>query len=173
MHRCYVAFSQSLAIIIFSLVLVTFHVVSTSYCHRYALSRQLPTRYPHFYSLSVRLHLSCYISISSEIPKPKCGLRSDIPWTQHRLSQRPDPSAMSLAQAPMAVGSLMKPCEEMVGFVLRVRANGGDRRTSWRVLQLMMSMAVGSESVKQSVSETTRSIVRKTDFWIAHMQEDD
>ena len=67
----------------------------------------------------------------------------------------------------------MKPCEEMVGFVLRVRANGGDRRTSWRVLQLMMSMAVGSESVKQSVSETTRSIVRKTDFWIAHMQEDD
>ncbi len=107
------------------------------------------------------------------VPVPKCGLRSDIPWTQHRLSRRPDPSVMSLAQAPMVVGSLMKPCEEMVGFVPRARANGGDKKTSRRVLLLMMSMAVGSESVKQSVLETTRSIVRNTDFWIAHMQEDD
>ena len=114
-----------------------------------------------------------YISISSEIAIPKCGLRSDIPWTQHRLSRRPDPSVVSLAQTPMVVGSLMKPSEEMVGFVPRARANSGDRKTSQRVLLLMMSMIVGSESVKQLVLETTRSIVRNTDFWIAHMQEDD
>ena len=80
---------------------------------------------------------------------------------------------MSLAQAPMVVDSLMKPCEEMVGFVPRARANGGDRKTSRRVLLLMMSMAVGSESVKQSVLEITRSIMRNTDFWIAYMQEDE
>ena len=79
---------------------------------------------------------------------------------------------MALAQAPMVVGSLMKPFEEVVGFVPRAWANGGDRKTSRRVLLLMTSMAVGRESVRQSVLETTRSIVYNTDFWIAYMQED-